>query len=118
MSPALFLWCCVRDALGWKVAPCSCEEVQNLILKNGVMIGNKATLTVVAAGMWVIWRVRNDWVFRNVLMNNVIQLSYRMLSFLKQWTPLVPEKMKDWLEEFRGLLDAKIRQIHAEEAVG
>lgn len=90
MSPAPFLWCCVRDALGWKVAPCSCEEVQNLILENGVTIGNKATLTVIAAGMWVIWRVRNDWVFRNVLMNNVIQLPYRMLSFLNsglRWYP-------------------------------
>lgn len=62
----------MRDALGWKVAPCSCEEVQNLILDNVVTIGSN--LTVIAAGMWAIWKVRNDWVFRNVLMNNVIHL--------------------------------------------
>lgn len=73
---------------------------------------------MIAAGMWAIWKVRNDWVFRNVLVSDVIQLPYKMLSFLKQWAPLVPEKMKARLEELRGLLDARIRQIHEEGAAG
>jgi hypothetical protein len=28
-------------------------------------INNKVIFTIVAAGIWVIWKVRNDWVFKN-----------------------------------------------------
>lgn len=36
-----FLWCCVRDTLGWFKAPNSCEELHTFILDTEMTLNNK-----------------------------------------------------------------------------
>jgi hypothetical protein len=63
-----------------------------------------------AAGAWAIWLVRNDWVFNDKLLNNVVSLPHKALSFLKQWGPLLPLQLRDEMEKVRGSLLANVRE--------
>lgn len=42
----------------------------------------KSLLVFVAAASWAIWLTRNDLVFNNKLMKDVLQLPHKMLYFL------------------------------------
>lgn len=83
--PTKFFWCCVRDALGWAKVPNTRTELLDKLLCPG-NARNTPLLCLVAAGTWAIWLFRNDWVFNNKLMSDVLQLPYKAVSFLKQWS--------------------------------
>lgn len=61
------------------------------------------------AGAWAIWRVRNDWVFNNILLRNVVSLPHKAMSFMLQWKALASSQLRGELEKAHGLLLANIR---------
>lgn len=108
--PKKFWWCCVRDAFNWDSAPNSCAEMLRRLKKPGNHV-NIPILCTMAAGSWAIWLTRNDWVFHDKLLLDVIQLPYKAISFLQQWKPLAPTRLVAAMEEARGWLLATVQDL-------
>lgn len=37
---------------------------------------------------WVLWKIRNDLVFSNIIIKSPKQVAYRIIGFLNQWTKM------------------------------
>ncbi|EEC76558.1 hypothetical protein OsI_14366 [Oryza sativa Indica Group] len=59
---------------------------------------------------WSIWLVRNDWVFNDKLLTNVMFLPHKAMSFMIQWKNLAPVQLKEELEKVKRSLLANIRE--------
>lgn len=71
---------------------------------------NSVWLTIFDACFWAIWIARNDWVFTNKLLADVINLPHKVVSFLIQWRRLAPAKLRGDLDTLRGSLLASISE--------
>lgn len=107
-APAQFMWCCLRDAFNWdKVHVCRADLLEIMQKKSGK---NSVWLTIFDACFWAIWIARNDWVFNNKLLADVINLPHKVVSFLIQWRRLAPAKLRGDLDTLRGSLLASISE--------
>jgi hypothetical protein len=68
----------------------------------------RAILCLFAACFWAIWLVRNDWVFEDKLLKDVMQLPHKVMSFLMQWRNLAQQKLIGELDTVQTLLRASI----------
>lgn len=103
-----FLWCCIRDILDWRNTPSSGVDLMAAIQKAR---DRRALLFMCAACTWVIWLVRNDWVFNNKLIKDVLQLPHKVVFFMMQWKRLAPQKLGGELESLLASLLARIRTV-------
>lgn len=75
-----FMWCCYRDAFGWDNIPSSREDLLEKL--NIQKDGQKSVLLAcLAAGTWVIWLMRNDWVFNGKLTSDPSHLPPKLFLF-------------------------------------
>lgn len=58
----------------------------------------------IANNFWSMWSVRNNWVFNNKLLSNVINLPHQVISLLSHWRRLAPAKWRGELDVLRGFL--------------
>ena len=49
--------------------------------------------------MWVLWKTRNDHVFDNKIVPNPTVVIHKMVSMLRQWSPMVKQKEKRQVDE-------------------
>lgn len=105
--PTQFLWCCFRDAFGWDRIPTDRSKMLDII-QHQRGVDNKTLWVYVAAGIWAIWLIRNDWVFNNRLMKDIMTLPHRALSFAIQWRKMAPAKLRGELETAQSSLLASI----------
>jgi len=49
--------------------------------------------------MWVLWKTRNDHVFDNKIVPNHTVVIHKMVSMLRQWSPMVKQKEKRQVDE-------------------
>lgn len=89
--------------------PTSRNELLDFIQDHGG-VRNKNLFYLFAAGAWSIWLVRNDWVFNDKLLTNVMFLPHKAMSFMIQWKNLAPVQLKEELEKVKRSLLANIRE--------
>ena len=109
-APAQFMWCCFRDALNWETIPRSSIELINVRHKTEPALKMPLLYLFFCAGCWALWRVRNDWVFNNKLVADIMHLPYKAISFFLQWKNLVSMKMRGELETLRTSLHASTQE--------
>jgi len=67
---AVFVWCWVRDSLGWQHIPSSFEDFQVGFLGDPGAKTNRIHIFLFAGVSWELWRTRNDWVFFDILVSH------------------------------------------------
>lgn len=83
-------WRCLRDAFHRdKIPVCRSDLLDFIRLKGGK---NSVWLTIFTACFWSLWIVRNNWIFNNKLLSNVINSPHQVISLLTQWSGLAPVK--------------------------
>lgn len=80
-APAQFVWCCVGDAFKWDSVPTSRSDLFDIMNSRGDK-RKYIWLTLFAACFWLVWLMRNDWVFNNKLLANVNNLPYKVIFFI------------------------------------
>lgn len=65
----------------------------------------------IANNFWSMWSVRNNWVFNNKLLSNVINLPHQVISLLSHWRRLAPAKWRGELDVLRGFLLVNMQEI-------
>ena len=50
---------------------------------------------------WVLWKIRNDWVFANKLIPSPNVLPYRIIGFLQHWSKM--KTVEDQMEREKML---------------
>ncbi|RLM55419.1 hypothetical protein C2845_PM10G10820 [Panicum miliaceum] len=99
--PSTFIWCWVRDSLGWSEIPTTVEELLQKQIDGIPSRDNMRILFYLFAGVaWAIWRTRNDWVFENKLISNPKMLAYKVIGFLRTWSKMASPEDQDkrrWL---------------------
>jgi hypothetical protein len=108
-APSRFLWCCIRDILNWSFVPSNRTDLYDLIQTLGKDKRSALCLCVICS--WAIWLTRNDFVFNNNIMKDVLQLPYKVLCLLMQWKSLRSPKVAGRLETLQDSLLAVIRKL-------
>uniref|UniRef100_K3XSK2 Reverse transcriptase zinc-binding domain-containing protein n=1 Tax=Setaria italica TaxID=4555 RepID=K3XSK2_SETIT len=115
---ASFVWCWIRDSLGWDGIPDSLSEFADRRLGDGskpkreLMIYLLASVSwVLASVSWVLWRTRNDWVFSNILINNPKSLAYKVIVFLQFWSKMASVEGQTRRERLPLKLEQGLRRI-------
>ena len=85
---AIFVWCWVRDSLGWLRIPSSFEDFQASFLGKPGAKNNCTHIFLFAGVCWALWRTRNDWVFSDILVRHPKHIAHRTFGFLQQWRAL------------------------------
>lgn len=105
---AVFTWCVVRDALGLTNSPTNIRDC--LRLKPGKNVQG-VWVMFFASVCWVIWLVRNDWVFSNILVKSPLQVAYKAMSFVQRWCIMLKEGDQAAMKGWGDLLMAKLQQL-------
>jgi hypothetical protein len=103
---SVFVWCWVRDCLGWRSIPTSLDDFQARVLGAPGEKGNKLLIFLLAGVSWALWRTRNDWVFDDFLVNHPKQIAHRAFGFLQYWCPLSTKEARTRAEELSSKLHA------------
>lgn len=106
--PARYLWCCMRDAFGWDSIPSNRNDLMHFIQCNGGKKNSK-WITLFVACFWVLWLVRNDWVFNNKLIADISHLPHKVVSFLNQWRLLETAQLRGELDALKESLRVSIQ---------
>lgn len=54
-----FIWCCIRDALGWERFPTSTLDFMENWIPNKFKTNKSLRLTIFSGFMWAVWKTRN-----------------------------------------------------------
>ena len=98
-SIASFLWCVIRGLIGKDKRP---ETIREALIYGNGKIDRKIWGVMVAGILWVLWGIRNDWVFRNILLKSPIQAIYKLCSLIQCWARFQKggeETLRKWVEE-------------------
>lgn len=109
-TPARFLWCCLRDILGWSYVPRTRNELIEKLKDPGIK-SNLFYICIFSAVCWVIWLVRNDFVFNNKCLSGITLMAHKVVMLLQQWSPLVAQKFSGEVEHFKDSLRAQIKEL-------
>lgn len=87
-----FQWCCVKEAFGWDRKPNSFDEFLSLAIRNPGVGSNYIGWAIFGALSWLIWLSRNDAVFNKKIIKSPLNMMFKTISFLTQWTCMLPGK--------------------------
>ena len=108
---ALFVWCWVRDSLGWSCIPASLGDFQDDFLGGPGDKDNRLTIFLFAGVSWALWRTRNDWVFDDLLVKHPNQIVHRAFGFLQYWCRLSTKGARTKTEELLTKLHAELAKL-------
>ncbi|KAG8072286.1 hypothetical protein GUJ93_ZPchr0006g43351 [Zizania palustris] len=106
---AQFVWCFVRDALGWADSPLSLRSFIDSHLMRGSATLKLVNVWVFSGCAWALWLQRNCFVFQNRISHNIMSILFRVLSLLKQWEMLAPVRFKAEISNLLALLHVHVR---------
>lgn len=72
---------------------------QDMIGSVEVIRDNNFAYIILAVVAWSLWKVRNDFVFNNVLIKSPKAIAYMIVGFLTQWTKMQKEKNGMMMED-------------------
>ena len=108
---AVFVWCWVRDSLGWQHIPSCFEDFQAGFLGDPGAKTNRIHIFFFAGVSWELWRTRNDWVFSDILVRHPKQFAHRTFGFLQQWRALSTKEAKRKVEDLLTKLHVKLQAL-------
>ena len=108
---AIFVWCWVRDSLGWLRIPSSFEDFQASFLGKPGAKNNCTHIFLFAGVCWALWRTRNDWVFSDILVRHPKHIAHRTFGFLQQWRALSTKEAKRKVEDLLTKLHVKLQAL-------
>ena len=116
-----FNWWCVRDAFGWEHPPRSFEDFIEVALSKTGSKSNRLCWAIAGALEWSIWTSRHDAVFNRKICSSALSNVFKTISFLTQWTALLPEKLKarwrSMVEKLR-MVASKYKVVLARHGIG
>lgn len=80
-------------------------------LKDPGIKNNLFYICIFSAVCWVIWLVRNDFVFNNKCLSGITLMAHKVVMLLQQWSPLVAQKFSGEVEHFKDSLRARIKEL-------
>ena len=79
---ANYCWWIFHDALFWTQIPTNLQHFLIFLL---------------ACICWILWLIRNDFVFNNKVISNPNVVVHRSIIFMQKWSILLKEKERDWI---------------------
>jgi len=108
---AVFVWCWVRDSLGWQHIPSSLEDFQSGFLGEPGAKSNRTIIFLFSGVSWVLWRSGNDWVFSDILVKHPKYIAHRAFGFLQHWCLLSTKEAKRAAEDLLNKLHVELQAI-------
>jgi hypothetical protein len=82
---AQVIWVWIRDSLGWSEGPTSIHKFQEFLLNVEDSKRTCMLYCILASKVQSLWKTRNGWVFKNVLIKYVKLIAYKIVGFMLQW---------------------------------
>jgi hypothetical protein len=83
-----FIWCWVRDVLGWDSIPSSLNDFLTRVVGTLGRACNRVLVFLLAGITWATWKTRNDLVFSNKLLPSPNVLAHKIVGFLQHWSKM------------------------------
>ncbi|RLN07496.1 hypothetical protein C2845_PM11G09330 [Panicum miliaceum] len=104
MRTAQFIWCWVRDALGWDAIPVSLSDFLTGAVGVPGRAQNSRLIFLFAGVAWTLRKARNDWVFSDKLISSPNVLAHITVGFLQHWCKMKARKDQAEREELLAKL--------------
>lgn len=68
-------------------------------------------MVLLASICWALWLIRNDWVFKDVLVSSPLQVVYKSLSLAQKWKVFLRGEEQKVLDGWHEAIMDKLRQV-------
>ena len=107
---AQFAWCFCRDSFDWSCSPLSVENFQEQFLESADKKNRAFLCFLFGCVAWSLWLIRNEFVFRNVLVSSPDVCVFRIISFMQKWEVLTKTEDRVVLAQARQKLVKERRE--------
>ncbi len=104
----MFAWCVIKEALCLRNRPVSFWDNAGVVWDRGK---KRVWMVLFASVCWTLWLIRNDWVFKDILVSSPLQVVYRSLSFALRWKMFLKEEEQRVLDDWLEAILEKLRQV-------
>jgi hypothetical protein len=93
---ASFSWSVFKDAMGWNCPPITMNDIYNKLVE-GSNRENRYFVFLFGCLAWSLWLIRNDLIFKNLVVTSPDIYIFRTISFMQKWSILHKEKGQLWI---------------------
>ena len=88
-SLARFLWCGIRDALGWSDFPFSWEDWRGRWIHGRCNMPIKFNMLLFVGITWALWNTRNKMAIEHITSRSPLQVFHHGIIFVQKWCQLL-----------------------------
>uniref|UniRef100_J3MX46 Reverse transcriptase zinc-binding domain-containing protein n=1 Tax=Oryza brachyantha TaxID=4533 RepID=J3MX46_ORYBR len=108
---AVFLWNVCKDALSWDRITVNFSDFLVCSFWPYCSKFPRVRLCLLAACCWQLWSIKNDMIFRYILVKFLHTIPFRMICCLLQWRLLLMEEEKETLDTWISELQRCSRNL-------
>lgn len=103
------------ETFGWSSSPTSVEDFQEHFLECADKNNKKFLIFLFGCVAWSLWLIRNEFVFRNVVVSSPDVSIFRVISFMPKWEVLDKTECRAALAQARQSLVLRLSSWRHED---